>query len=87
MLADMKTEGATIHTIKLGEVVEVRHARAPRRDKHDVEWLAGETISAESWYGRSRYVVHLYDGRRVVAFDDEVRPSPSNPGDAMRLAS
>lgn len=68
MLADMQTP-----EIPLGEVVEVRHVRAPRRDKHDVEWLPGETISCEPWYGRSRYVVHLYDGRRVVAFDHDVR--------------
>jgi hypothetical protein len=72
--------------IPLGEVVEVRQLRAPRRDKHDVEWLPGETISCEAWYGRSRYVVHLYDGRRVVAFDNDVRMVPVME-EILRVAS
>lgn len=89
MLAGMKTpEIASSPLIPLAEVVEVRQPRAPRRNKHEADWLPGETISCEPWYGRSRYVVHLYDGRRVVAFDEDVRAiGVGFLGEALREAS
>jgi len=62
----------------LGDRVLVRHITAPlpRNGRSAIEWLPGELISAESWYGRERYVALLDDGRRLVAFDDHVREVP-----------
>ena len=62
----------------LGDRVLVRHVTAPlpRNGKCAVEWLPGELISAEEWYGRERYVALLDDGRRLLAFDEQVRTRP-----------
>lgn len=62
----------------LGDRVLVRHLTAPlpRNGKCAVEWLPGELISAERWYGKDRYVALLDDGRRLLAFDDHVRELP-----------
>jgi hypothetical protein len=65
----------------LGDRVLVRHVTAPlpRNGKCAVQWLPGELISAERWYGRERYVALLDDGRRLLAFDEEVRARPQWP--------
>lgn len=65
----------------LGDRVLVRHLTAPlpRNGKSAVEWLPGELISAERWYGKDRYVALLDDGRRLLAFDNHVRELPRFP--------
>lgn len=62
----------------LGDRVLVRHVSAPRPRNGTcaVEWLPGELISAERWYGKDRYVALLDDGRRLLAFEDHVRARP-----------